>query len=346
MGRYESRIYSPSLSGTTLKVGTSSTAIESSVETNSLLASVTSIPSNLTSYYGFAIRGTVTTNVGSVGTLAGGYCDLLRVITEDTTDTSNVFGLQVRISTNIASTKTLTNTGNAGLIGLRISSYVPFGSGTYSGNYWGLQFGGESAAITGRKASIGFTGLSGGSVGNAYIADNATFTGNWFINETRGNPSLFTGTVTCAGQLIGKGTATNDNPAAGYIGEVMEAQVTSFADLTTPNDYNNVTSLSLTAGDWMISGTVTMQLNGASTPAEAYGVVLDKSGGNMTGAVLGKTTIQADASGLAGTKQLSIAVKPFRVSIASTTTWYLKARMNRSSGTPQAIGHIFAVRIR
>lgn len=181
---------------------------------------------------------------------------------------------------------------------------------------------------------------------NAIFSDNVSFTTNYFINYTGSQKSSIGGVATFTGQLIGKGTATNDSPAAGYIGEVIESTVSTYANLTTNDDYNNVTSISLTAGDWWVSGTVSMQLNGATVPQEAYAVVLDASNGNQTGAVNGKNTIQADAGAISAARIISISVKPFRVSVASTTTWYLKGRLNRTTGTPQAIGHISAVRIR
>src|SRR5262245_57492548 len=54
-----------------------------------------------------------------------------------------------------------------------------------------------------------------------------------------------------------RGTSTNDSAAAGYVGELMESEVlTGSAVSLTNNTAANVTSLSLTAGDWDVWGSV------------------------------------------------------------------------------------------
>lgn len=142
------------------------------------------------------------------------------------------------------------------------------------------------------------------------------------------------------------GVTDGSNATAGNVGETQESTVSSFANLTTNDDYNNVTNISLTAGDWLVGGSVALTLNGATGPAESYGVILDQSAGNMTGAVQGKNVIQDSAANLTSTQQQSITIAPFRFSTTTTRTVYLKARLNRSTGTAQAMGHICAVRIR
>lgn len=67
-----------------------------------------------------------------------------------------------------------------------------------------------------------------------------------------------TGTsATFTGQLIGGGTITNDNAAAGRIGEVISSVVLSgAATALVTATAKTVTSIALTAGDWEVLGTV------------------------------------------------------------------------------------------
>ena len=178
------------------RFGTSAIIIGSDTESHSFLGALSSAPGS--TYYGLVIRGSLSSTGASSVQMAGGYSDFLRTVTSSVTDTGNIFGHQFRVSTNISSGQTYTNSGNAGLIALRISSYNALGSGTYSGNYFGIQYGSDTASITGRKTAFALNSFSGGSLGNAIFADNVSFSGDWFINSTNTNPSLFSGTVTAA----------------------------------------------------------------------------------------------------------------------------------------------------
>lgn len=57
--------------------------------------------------------------------------------------------------------------------------------------------------------------------------------------------------TTNKGQL--PGTATNDSAAAGFVGEVVSSTVGMGASLTTATN-TDFTSISLTAGDWLVWG--------------------------------------------------------------------------------------------
>jgi len=70
-------------------------------------------------------------------------------------------------------------------------------------------------------------------------------------NLTVSGAATFAGAVTTNGQLIAKGTATNDSAAAGYIGEYVSSTGSGVA--LTNGVAANIASLVLSAGDWDVS---------------------------------------------------------------------------------------------
>lgn len=143
------------------------------------------------------------------------------------------------------------------------------------------------------------------------------------------------------------GTTTNNNASAGSVGEYISSTVVAppAGGTNLPNTtYSNVTSVSLTAGDWDVSG-FTGWGNGSGT--------------NNIALVMSQiTTISADISNPCveicniGTSIYLIAntVSPLattRISIASTTTVYLTSVAYFSGGgTISGYGTLRARRVR
>lgn len=146
------------------------------------------------------------------------------------------------------------------------------------------------------------------------------------------------------------GTTTNDSAKLGYVGEFVTATlaVGSAISLST-NAGANIVSLSLTAGDWDLSGVV--NFNQASLTATSF-----QSGASITSNTL---PTQPGGSGL-GTDSLSrfsvpVALLtgvlsqqcgPVKLLIAATTTVYLVAQAAFSLGNVTAFGTLRARRIR
>lgn len=151
------------------------------------------------------------------------------------------------------------------------------------------------------------------------------------------------------GQL--PGTATNDAAVAGMVGELITATIAvgSAVALTTATSAN-VTSISLTAGDWDVSAQVNH--NAAATTS----VTLLQIGISTTSATL---PTQAGGSGI-GTDPLAIFreaaavlggalstnLAPVRVTLAVTTTIYLVVNDTFTVSTMGAYGTIRARRVR
>jgi hypothetical protein len=145
----------------------------------------------------------------------------------------------------------------------------------------------------------------------------------------------FTGIKTFETQLIGKGTATNDNAASGYIGETIEATESTGVSIST---ILTVKSITLTAGDWLIWGTA----GWATGTTGGAGFGISGTTNSLTGLVYGVDKYRLNAS--AGVDISSSTTGVYRKSISGTTTYYLVVEMDGATVTVK--GRILAVRIR
>ena len=142
-----------------------------------------------------------------------------------------------------------------------------------------------------------------------------------------------------------KGTTTNDSAAAGKIGEIIESTVLvgSAVSLTTATAAD-VTSISLTAGDWDVWGNVGLSLNAATTHTRFDAWI------SATSATFPTPPNGGAISGIRATMETGIAqflsTGTTRVSIALTTTYYLSARCSFAVNTLAAYGYIGARRVR
>jgi hypothetical protein len=137
-----------------------------------------------------------------------------------------------------------------------------------------------------------------------------------------------------------QGTAAGGNATAGYVGEFVSSliPIASNVPITTATA-KNLTSISLTAGDWDIYGNISFNATGytlfacnswiSSTSATIPDVSLISSF-NLNGAFIG----------------WSVPTPIFRVSISSTTTYYLSGLANFSSGSANMCGNMYARRVR
>lgn len=147
---------------------------------------------------------------------------------------------------------------------------------------------------------------------------------------------------TASGGLVIKGVPIDSNAATGYVGEYVENKVAvGSATAMTNNTTANITSISLTAGDWDVEGLVNIQATGGTFTSRSAGI-------NVTSA-----TIPTDGTESLNTNITSIAAItiPFpiprkRVSVSATTTVYLVARGSFSAGTVSGYGFINARRVR
>lgn len=153
--------------------------------------------------------------------------------------------------------------------------------------------------------------------------------------------TIVTGTIAfnpTTGGIIG--TATNDNAASGEVGEFISSHIlTGSATSITRNTPQNVTNISLTAGDWDVFGNIQLA-DGAGSATTMAGWTSSTS---MTLPDLSLTAIIATITAGAG---WAMTVPYQRYSLASTTTVYLSTQVTAPSGTMAVAGGIYARRVR
>lgn len=141
------------------------------------------------------------------------------------------------------------------------------------------------------------------------------------------------------------GTTTNDSAAAGSVGEVIESEVLSGAAVSLTNlTPANVTSISLTAGNWIVWGNIWFLPNAATTVSR-----IDMAIGTTSA-----TLPTSPGKGSFQTLRLAFITGAFqaqptgqiRLSLASTTTVYLIANSSFGVNTMAAYGYIAAMRFR
>lgn len=142
------------------------------------------------------------------------------------------------------------------------------------------------------------------------------------------------------------GTATNDNATAGDIGEHQSASVAAGSvGSWSSGTVQNITSVSLTAGDWDVSGVVAWSGNGLTGIGGVSASIATSSGTEPTAPDPGRATVTAFPVSDRG---ISMPVGPTRMSLSATTTVYLTGsiRFTGSTTAPTAGGVIRARRVR
>lgn len=167
----------------------------------------------------------------------------------------------------------------------------------------------------------------------------------------------FTGTVTTAAltaiglitpsSTVGiKGTPTNDNAQAGSIGEFVSATVLPGSALSlTTAVAKDVTSISLTAGDWDVRGSVWFRPGSTTTSNQNIGWISTTSATPPIFPNNGAGWSSTSAIGT-GVGDYGYSVGTIRLSLASTTTVFLSAFSNFAVSTNSTYGFIAARRVR
>lgn len=190
----------------------------------------------------------------------------------------------------------------------------------------------QTTFSAGGQTTLTTNALLGGSTGTATL-------------DVLGTGSVST-TFTTTGAFNAQGgvwgTTSNNSATAGNDGEFSTAIVANGSAITlvtaTPA---NVTSISLTAGDWDVSGNVNIN--------ETTSTVTNR----IAGITVTSATIPTDGSEVSDGKQTTalsskhtMMMPVSRLSLSGTTTVYLVTNCTFSAGTEKAYGAITARRIR
>lgn len=141
------------------------------------------------------------------------------------------------------------------------------------------------------------------------------------------------------------GTTTNDSAAAGFVGEFISSNIPvgSSTSLTSATG-KNITSISLTAGDWDVWGQVSFTPAAGTIPVSFLVAISTVSASEPTPFTQGCTNFIQTTFVTGG--RAALPTGTVRLSLASTTTIYLVAFAGFSVSTLTAFGFIAARRAR
>ena len=227
-----------------------------------------------------------------------------------------------------AATPKTTTTGTGVVTALGVNTGTA-GAFVVNGGALGTPSSGTVTNLTG-TASININGTVG-----ATTANTGAFT--TIIASSTITPSQTAGIV---------GTTTNNAADAGSVGEVITSSVAVGAAVSLVNNTaKTVTSISLTAGDWDVFGTIAFNGGGTTNTTLLIGGV------NTTNNTLPSLYEELASQNAAlaapfGTSPVGFTIPTTRVSLSGTTTYYLVAYALFSVSTCTGFGRITARRSR
>lgn len=189
------------------------------------------------------------------------------------------------------------------------------------------------------ESGTGSAYFQGGDIGTPSAGNGSNLTS---LNATQ----LTSGTL-APGRTNGhmNGTATNDSAAAGEAGELISASVVvgSAVALTT-NTAANITSISLTSGDWDVSACASFLPAGTTSVTQYVGTISTTSATLNT--TPGNIASFTQAAAVPGNLQSHFCISPVRFSLNATTTVFLVSQTTHTVSTMGGFGMIRGRRMR
>lgn len=187
---------------------------------------------------------------------------------------------------------------------------------------------------------------------NYYPSNPMITTGDLITSTSTGDPTriaigstgdIFTPVAGVPAWSTGlPGVTTNSSAAAGKVGEYVSSLIAvgSATSLTTATA-KNVTSISLTAGDWVVSGNVTFTESSATVTSRTAGI-------SSTSATLPTDGSEIENGSLTTliSEKITLTIPPKSIKLSGTTTIYLIGSETFSAGTSSGYGSINAWRVR
>lgn len=195
---------------------------------------------------------------------------------------------------------------------------VTLPSGSVSSSAWSA--GSSTLTTSGAVTFTGSTASTSTSTGILVVSGGVGIAGACYIG----------GGLNVVGTTILAGVTDASSAAAGKVGEYLESIGGSVS--LTSNTWADATSLSITAGDWDITGIVQIDPNTATTNSFAIGVSTT-SGNSATGLTASSNRIDFQYAAQAVNQSPGLQIHNYRVTISSTTTHYLKYIVSFATGT-------------
>lgn len=201
-----------------------------------------------------------------------------------------------------------------------------------------------SMAFLGDVNNSSGTGMFLKSAGTIGIASNGSEIG-----------SMSASAISFLLPFSGKGTTTNNDAAAGYIGEYMQAsRLKSAATAATTATSLNVLAapLSLTAGDWDVSACLVF-LGASTTNYTLLKAAISKTSATLPATdtigvpTAGEVAVQYSTESLIlNANDISLTMPCCRISLAATTNIYLVANATFATAAMTVYGSLNARRVR
>lgn len=271
---------------------------------------------------------------------------------------SNLYGLPTVQAALDSTSQLYAVTGSAGSftdtrlpVAVLLNNTVLTGTPTISGYLTSVLA--ASTYLT--QASASSTYLTQANATSTYLtittaaSTYATIT-NLALKAPLANPN-FTGTATAQALTLTnlltpsttvgiKGTTLADNAQAGSVGESPTPTNLTGVALTS-GLAANVSSISLTAGDWDISGTVTYTPTGATQTSAIVGI------STTSATFLGTNTGSFNsATGISTTQGSSWSTPTYRLNVSTTTSVFLIGYCGYTAGTVAGAGFLHVRRVR
>jgi hypothetical protein len=196
---------------------------------------------------------------------------------------------------------------------------------------------------TGTEIQLGVVGVVDTFYTGTVLGDvtlKASGGGIWWIGGSAGVGIK----ISSSGVVSIRGTTTNDSAAAGFVGELIESEIlVGSAVSQTTGTSANITSISLTAGDWDVFGNYFTNMAGGTTTTNFEAAIHTTSATLPTRPNKG-AHVMMNCSGVGQNYGIPIGTK--RLSLSGTTTVYLVASANFSGSTLSGYGYLGARRVR
>lgn len=193
------------------------------ISTGTEKVSLFSNPSTVPAASSYAVHGQVspTGNTAMTQSWVGGLFDYLRFITTDTTDTASAGGLRAGVIFTAPSGVTLTNSNTNGLSAVQVNRLTQTTANSIvQSNYQAVNIAAETTvAVSGYKTAIRMAGLSGGTLGNALVADNVAYAsgGLWGVNFANDTKNSFAGSMNIGGAITAPNLASSSAAQTGTL---------------------------------------------------------------------------------------------------------------------------------
>lgn len=231
----------------------------------------------------------------------------------------------------------------AGSMSFGNSNFVASGNFAVTHNYTGattvtFPTAGTLSTVAGTETPTNKT-FDTAATGNVFKINGTQIT----ANTGTGNNVLATTPTINQANLVG--TTTNDNAAAGSVGEYIQSVVVAGSAVTLSSAVvANITSISLPAGDWDVNAIAVINPN--STTSNTFTSASLSLASAALDTTPGRLVSHSFSAVVSGGQALTETIAPYRFSLASTTTIFLVTQDAFTVSTCGAFGILRARRVR